>query len=280
VVPALIFVAFLFPLTLYCLSLALINRRPGPTLVPGTWDFVGVVFAASGFLLLGGPSILTGFNERWRLFWLLGRHHALRELSDQSWYFWLLLSLVYYFVVVVGIAWLLKRRRALTAVYNVEPEVLERTLARVLERLGYCWAKAGSRLFLRAAEPAMPFLPSSEPAPSEAVQTLLPPTGEDVETGKQLQPREMTAPEIALFEDASVVELEPFPLMRHVTLNWEVEDSEARQQIETELSRALAEVRTPENPAGGWFLSLSISGFFLMFGLLFILLFISYYVRH
>jgi hypothetical protein len=280
VVPALIFVAFLFPLTLYCLTLALINRRPGPTVVPGTWDFAGVVFAASGFLLLGGPSILTGFNERWRLFWLLGRHHALRELSDQSWYFWLLLSLVYYFVVVVGIAWLLQRRRALTSVYNVEPEVLAGTLARVLERLGYCWAQAGSRFFLRAREPASFMPPSLGPATSEAVQASLPPAAEDAETGKQPQPKGMTAPEIALFEDASVVELEPFPLMRHVTLNWEVEDPEARQQIETELSRALAEVRTPENPAGGWFLSLSISGFFLMFGLLFILLFLSYYVRH
>jgi hypothetical protein len=278
--PALIFVAFLFPLTLYCLSLALINRRPGPTLVPGSWDFVGVVFAASGFLLLGGPSILTGFNERWRLFWLLGRFHALRELSEQSWYFWLLVSLLYYFVVVAGVAWLLQRRRALTAVYNVEPEVLEGTLTRVLERLGYSWAQAGRRFFLRLPDQA-PALPASpKPAVAEAVQTSLPPAAAGV-AAKGLPPHgAMTAAEIALSDDASVVELEPFPLMRHVTLNWEVEDPAARQQVEAELGRALAEVRTPENPAGGWFLSLSISGFFVMFGLLFILVFVSLYVRH
>jgi hypothetical protein len=276
----LIFVAFLFPLTLYCLSLALINRRPGPTLVPGSWDFVGVVFAASGFLLLGGPSVLTGFNERWRLFWLVGRFHALRELSEQSWYFWLLVSLLYYFVVVAGVAWLLQRRRALTAVYNVEPEVLEGTLTRVLERLGYSWARAGSRFFIRAAEPVATILPSPEPAPSEGVQTSLPSAEEGAPPVGFVQKRGMTAPEIALFDDTSVVEIEPFPMMRHVTLNWEVEDSDARQQIEAELTRALAEVRTQENPAGGWFVSLSISGFFLMFGLLLILLFVSLYVRH
>jgi hypothetical protein len=276
----LIFVAFLFPLTLYCLSLALINRRPGPTLVPGTWDFVGVVFAASGFLLLGGPSILTGFNERWRLFWLLGRHHALRELTDQSWYFWLLLSLLYYFVIVAGIAWLMQRRRALTAIYNVEPEVLEAALAGVLDRLGYSWARAGSRFFLRGPEPVATILPSPEPVPSEGVQTSLPSATEEAPPVEFVQKQGMTAPEIALFDDTSVVELEPFPLMRHVTLNWEVEDPDARQQIEAELTRTLTEVRTPDNPAGGWFLSLSISGFFLMFGLLLILLFLSLYVRH
>jgi hypothetical protein len=276
----LIFVAFLFPLTLYCLSLALINRRPGPTLVPGTWDFAGIVFAASGFLLLGGPSILTSFNERWRLFWLLGRYHALRELSEQSWYFWLLLSLLYYFAIVVGVAWLLKRRRALTSIYNVELEVLQRTLARVLERLGYSWAQAGNRFFLRPRDPVFT-LPASAAAPAaEAVQPSLPPGRDGAGLENHGQPTGMTAPEIALLEDASVVELEAFPLMCHVTLNWEVEDPEARQQIEAELTRSLADVRTPENPAGGWFLSLSISGFFLMFGLLLILLFVSYFVRH
>jgi hypothetical protein len=248
--------------------------------VPGTWDFAGVVFAASGFLLLGGPSILTGFNERWRLFWLLGRYHALRELSDTSWYFWLVLSLAYYVVVVIGIAWLLQRRRALTAIYNIEPEVLEAALARVLDRLGYSWARAGSRYFLRAAEPVATILPSPDPAPSEGVQTSLPSAESGAPPVEFVQQPGMTAPEIALFEDTSVVEIEPFPLMRHVTLSWEAEDPEARQEIEAELSRTLAEVRTPENPAGGWFLSLSISGFFLMFGLLLILLFVSIYVRH
>src|SRR5262249_21937030 len=148
------------------------------------------------------------------------------------------------------------------------------------ERLGYCWAQAGPRFVRRVREPASPLPPAQDAITSEAVQTSLPPAAEGAETGKPPQSRGLTAPEIALFEDASVVELESFPLMRHVTLNWEVEDPDARQRIEAELNRALAEVRTPENPAAGWFLSFSISGFFLMVGLLLILLVLSYYVRH
>src|SRR5262249_8831720 len=39
----------LFPLALYCLFLAWLHQRPQPTLMPGRWDFVGVLVALSGF---------------------------------------------------------------------------------------------------------------------------------------------------------------------------------------------------------------------------------------
>ena len=45
-----IFVAFLFPLAVYCLVLGLINRRRQPLMVSAGWDFAGLLFAASGFL--------------------------------------------------------------------------------------------------------------------------------------------------------------------------------------------------------------------------------------
>jgi hypothetical protein len=46
----LILLAFLFPLAVYCLILAFVNRSPHPILVPGRWDLAGVLFAASGTL--------------------------------------------------------------------------------------------------------------------------------------------------------------------------------------------------------------------------------------
>ena len=54
---------FLFPLAIYCLIVSLLNRRPRPVMVSGTWDFAGVLFAVSGFLLLGGPVMLTSLSE-------------------------------------------------------------------------------------------------------------------------------------------------------------------------------------------------------------------------
>ena len=42
-------------LAIYLLILGAINRRQHPLMVYGPWDFAGVLFAASGFLLFGGP---------------------------------------------------------------------------------------------------------------------------------------------------------------------------------------------------------------------------------
>src|SRR5262249_39732881 len=52
-------------------------------------------------------------------------------------------------VVVAGAAWMLDRRRQITAIYNVDVAVLEVALARVLERLGLDWRRAGSHYYLQ-----------------------------------------------------------------------------------------------------------------------------------
>src|SRR5260370_14843850 len=78
---SLIFLAFVTPLAVYCLVLSVINRRRHPVIVAGSWDFAGVLFAASGFLLLGGRAILTGLYEQCRLPWLLGQTRSLQGLG-------------------------------------------------------------------------------------------------------------------------------------------------------------------------------------------------------
>src|SRR5436305_12655679 len=120
--PALIFAAFLFPVALYFLVLAMINRSPGPVVVSGVWDFVGVLAAASGFLLLGGPAVLTGFNENWRPLFLLADPNAVKEVGADALAFGVILSGGYLFVVIAGSAFVLWTRRNSTVVYNVDPD--------------------------------------------------------------------------------------------------------------------------------------------------------------
>jgi hypothetical protein len=150
---SLIFLAFVTPLAVYCLVLFVINRRRHAVLVSGPWDFAGVLFAASGFLLLGGPAILTGIYEQWRLSWLLGQPRYLRGIGE-NWSFWISLWSLY-FVMVGGVsAVVLWRRRAQTSIYNVEPAVLAEVLPQVLDRLGLEWLHNGPRrVLLRFREP-------------------------------------------------------------------------------------------------------------------------------
>ncbi len=142
-----IFLAFVVPLAIYLLILAYLNRRRHPTVMPGTWDFVGVLFGASGFILLGGPAILTGLYEHWRLSWLLGDTHYLQGLGE-NWSFWVSLWVVYFAVVVVVATIALWRRRCLTSIYNVEPTVFEDVLAQVLDRQGFEWLRQTSQRIL------------------------------------------------------------------------------------------------------------------------------------
>ncbi len=228
-----IFVAFLFPLTLYVLVLALINGRPRPVVVSGVWDFAGVLFAVSGFLLAGGPAALTVLDERWRMFWLALRGD-LPGAGDAGWLLSVTLLVGYFFVVLTGSVLLLLGRRRTTSVYNVEREALEEALHRVLEGQGLTWVREGRTLWIR-------------PAPGG---------------GGPL-----------------AVEVDAFPLMRHVLLRWRQGDGPQRQQVEDGLREALREVQTPDNPAASWFLWTGASLFLVMFGIVILLIALTLFTR-
>jgi hypothetical protein len=150
--------AFLLPVALYCLVLAMINRRWHPTLVAGPWDFAGVLFALSGFLILGGPALLTGFNKQWRDMWLLGQMREVSARAADWWDFWIVLW-VAYFVTVVGVAgFVLWLRRRSTAIYNVEAQQLDEALNQVLDRLSLPATRTANRIYLHARkdQPAAP----------------------------------------------------------------------------------------------------------------------------
>jgi hypothetical protein len=249
----LIFLALVIPLAVYCLVLSVINRRRHPVIVPGPWDFAGVLFAASGMLILGGPAILTGLYEQWRLSWLLGQTRYLQGIGE-NWGFWVSLWLLYFAVVAGGSILMLARRRALTSIYNVEPAVLIEVLTETLDRVGLEWQRhRPSRLLLRFREPQ---LEEGGIAQNSALMPYFSRTAETPVLAERASRSVYAWAELALV---------PFPLMRHVTLHWLAHNEPLRLEVETELGKALARVYTRENPASVWFLCVALGLFFSAF---------------
>lgn len=225
---------YCFPVAVYCLILAFLNRSRHPVVVRGTWDMVGVLFAASGFLLFGGPDILSTVYEQQRSAWVLKKPHLVSGYGEAQWLFWVGLWFLYFALVGGGAAYLLRRRRSVTTVYNVDPAVFEEVLDQVLDSHHGAWSRQANAIALdrRAGWAKAP--PEREPSASRPFLVDPFPTG----------------PEI-------VLELDPFPAMRHVTLYWREGTETLRKEIEVALTAALTQVRSGYNPAGGWFLSLA-----------------------
>ena len=155
-----ILVACLLPLAFYLILLGFLNRRRRPVMVWGVWDFIGVLFAASGFLLFGGPAVLSGLHERWRYFWLFGEGTPTTS-GTGGWQFWVFLSVLYFAVVVAGCAAVFAGQRRLTSVYNVEPAGVGRALAEVCDQLGLDPVRSGNLYLFGLALAA----PSERPGP-------------------------------------------------------------------------------------------------------------------
>jgi hypothetical protein len=253
----LILLAFFFPLAVYLLVLGLINRHRHPLLISGVWDGIGLIFGVSGFLLFAGPAILSALNERWRMFWLLGKSDVPLAGADGAWQFWIFLSLLYFLLIVSGAAYYIWRQRRLTAVYNARAAQVERAVTDVCERLGINPIHSGD-LFLFGlslglsserrgsnGEPiqAPHYLPSAIRAGSGHLETV-----------PALTAGERTT-DPTILEQTAILEVESFPFMRHVTLRWDPVDSPLRRMLESELSRQLSETYSDDSPLGGWLLT-------------------------
>jgi hypothetical protein len=227
----LILLAFLLPFSIYLTMLGSVNRRRHPVMVSGVTDFIGILFAASGFLLFGGPGILSSLNERWRMFWLLGQRPG--ASAEGFFQFWIFLSALYFLIVVTGAALVFRSQRHLTAVYNAEPGLIQRCLVQVCEQMGLDPARSGS-LFVFGVEPAG----TAAAARDEGVQTA--PAGKPGAAATALQ------------HETAVLELVPFTRMRHVTLRWDPADSALRREVEAELAKVLQETPVGPSELGMW----------------------------
>jgi len=290
----LLLLAFLLPIAIYLVLLAHINRRPRALMVSGPWDFAGLLFAASGFLLFGGPALLSSlsFNETWRRFWLLGKDTPGITQEDRLLVVRLALFVLYFLVVVGGAAFLLWRRRRMTAIYNVDPVVVETVLGQILERWQLPFVQTGNVLTFEpdSAVPAplaaAPGTGEGQQRQSQALRTPGPdpasPSPLRFGEGEQgvffsasgirgggaeegFEPRILTtAPPVNLVERTTTLEVDVAPSMCHVTLTWSPPDSLLRREVEGQLERALADTPAPPSAVGEWMLITAYSLFFLI----------------
>jgi hypothetical protein len=207
---------FLFPLAVYLLFLAFLNGRHRPTLISGTWDFCGVLFALSGFVLVGGPWILSGVNEQlWRSILVEGQ-----ASTDRVWKIvWWILPIGYFLAVLAGAAFVLWCRRLVSVVYNCEAPLLIETLFGAIHNLGLAANHIGNRVAIRYSASVL-----EEPTKSERFQT-------------------------------AIVEIDAFRVMRHISLRWRAGDDWLWRDLNAEMSRALARTEVPPNPIAGWLLT-------------------------
>jgi len=220
----------LLPVAVYLLVLGGINRRRHPLMVSGVWDFIGLLFAASGFLFFGGPALLNSVNERLRGYYVL---------------IVVVGSILYFLIVVVGSGFLLWRQRSLTSIYNVDPAVVQRCLLQIFERLRLNPVRSGNLyLFGLAGEPSPPVETAHESirgphylpgAITTRIDSGSRPPGEGEFLGQ-----------------TAILEVDSFASLRHVTLRWDPVDTLFRQEIEAQLQQLLSRIPTEESDVGAW----------------------------
>lgn len=207
----------LTPLAIYLLYLAHLNGRTQATLVPGPWDFGAVLLGLSGFLVLAGPLLITLLDSVWRGY-AFGGWADLRSVGRQEAKAGSLMAAGYLLAVGAGVAWLLRARRPVTAVYNVAAATTEATVTQVLEQLGYSWRRANGRVEIG------PTRMTDQSAPSPG---LLP-------------------------HETAAVRVTAFPATGHATLRWSGDYSGVRPEVEAALPQALAVHAARKNPVAGW----------------------------
>lgn len=147
-----VFVAFLAPLGVYLVILGLVNRRSRPLVASGAWDAVGVLFGLSGFLLAGGPAILTSLHDRWRAWWLLGDPGPPRPTLDSSLPWWLALSCAYFALVVGWAVWMVWRAAGTTSIYAVSRDSVAAALEEACSELKLSPLRSGNLLVFGKAD--------------------------------------------------------------------------------------------------------------------------------
>ena len=229
-----ILLAFFLPLAFYVLVLGIINRRPHPLMVSGPWDFVGILFAAAGFLVFGGPFAISTLNENWRLFFVLGPNSAGSGAGDRLWALWLVMSVVYFTTVVAGAAGMLWLRRKQTAIYNIDLATFEEALSTACARLGLHPARSGTSYLF---DPAKDLLAAA-----------------NAKGGTGIAVEARPARQLALAETRQLVllDVDYFRPMRHITLRWSAAHSLLRKEVETELANQLSDTPVPASELGIW----------------------------
>jgi hypothetical protein len=228
-------------LSLYFYYLAALNRASRAVMISGIWDVVGVLGALSGFLLVGGPAILSGLYEQWRISWLLGSFHRLREIRG-DWNDWIMLYAAYVVAVVVFASWFILQGRNRTSIYNVDTDDFEELLRRALDRSTIVWKRQNPKMVVLHGALTMDAVVPTRKSSSGLRFDDAP---EFADSGAEK--RAIVARTLA------TLAWQPFQPMRHVSLIWDHVDRQSREEIESRLGELLQLAPSPANPAASWF---------------------------
>ncbi|HZU37968.1 MAG TPA: hypothetical protein VFA18_18755 [Gemmataceae bacterium] len=236
----------LFPLALYCFALAAVNRRRHPVIVSGTWDFLGTLFGASGFLLFAGPYVLNCLNDRWRDQWLLASADPSADIGDAGHQLWWWIRAGYFMVIVAGAAWLVYRQRRVLSIYNINPAAVPEVIGQILDGLHLSWMWRGNRLLLFDK----PSLPAAE---GNGTHTAALSSYSGAAGGTQIQEAGTRVAAALASEPVRLLDLDVFQGLHHASIHWATQADRRRVLVEAELRKALADVQTDHNPAAFWF---------------------------
>lgn len=215
----------LLPLSLYFLFLSHLHSRNRPIIVEGKWDFACLLLGISGFLLILGPLLLTLIDSTWRAIWVSGQLQRLRTVLEKEAILWSGVGTVYVLAMTYLVVQLLRSRSLKSVIYGMPANRFADLFSGALERLQRVWRVQGNVYEIRGTVP----------------ETLTP------------NPNDFTE-----------VEVEPFPSMGLVTLHWDEPKSAIRTEVEVELEKTFERLETPVSPVAGWFLTASVSIFFVM----------------
>jgi hypothetical protein len=133
------------------LVLAGINRRQHPTFISGSAD-VGLTFLAlSGFLIVGGPVVLSGMQGLWRRWAYAGSFESIGQLIGEPAWPWIVVHGLYFVLVVGGAATALRRARSRSVALNADYAGIRAAIADACERRGVLIAEYESRFHLGGA---------------------------------------------------------------------------------------------------------------------------------
>lgn len=235
----------LMPLAIYLLFLAYLNQRGRPTMVSGPWDYASLLLGLSGFILIGGPVLLSTLDAAWRAYWFGGNFNRVQAVWHTNSVIWSTIAAGY----VAGLAGIVGTfmylRRKVTVVYNVDTTTLESMLVGALDRLGLSWRRVAGGYDVGGRK-RRPAILDDDGAAAAKAPAEVPPAPENLSG--------LTA----------FVQIDTFPSLGHATIRWEGYDPLLRREVESELAKVFAATESPHNPAGGWFMTAAVALFFVM----------------
>lgn len=211
----------LMPLAIYCLYLSHLNGRSPPTFVSGPWDFGALILGLSGFVVLSGPVLLTLVHSTWRGY-AYGGWSNLKSVGRAEALAGSLMAIGFLLVLVGVIAYVIRSRRRITAIYNVNTTSVETTLVNVLDDLGYPWKRDRGAIWIGVRKPTDIAAPPSD-------------------------------------HESASVRIDSFPSTGHVTLKWGGGWRAVRPEIEALLPRALSPFSGERNAVSGWMFTASLA---------------------